>query len=220
MSRAAHLRLVPGLVLLPIVVLVTGCLEPAPESLPVAGAGPGGLSAAGPPAPEERTRPEVFTWSEQPTVDDIPARPVEGVIAGIEMTSPQVKVASEGDRYRLKFISSAWAFPEEREEESREGIARAADQVATAMLYFTLAQGETGPLEWEFGNAARDAEGSYAYAPNPDQYVLYANRDWAGALEITSWENGLPIAGRVALCFDDLWQSWVAGEFEAQPGEP
>lgn len=210
MAPALHARTVLCPVALVMVAVLSGCRVPEPEE-----AVPPGFEMPQPvgtePAESARPAARSFEWSGQPTVDDIPAGPVEGVIAGIPMTSPRIEIAAEGDgRYRLKFVATRWAYPEEQQP-------RAADQVASAALSFTLAQGERGPLQWSLDDSPRDAAASFACAPHPSQYTIYANRRWAAAVEITRWEGGLPTAGRVALCFDDIGASWVAGEFEARP---
>lgn len=210
MAHVAGPRTLPALAVLLALMALAGCPEPAEQEARAPDYEPTVAGAADPAAADPGVSPEAFTWTREPTVDDIPARPVEGVIAGIEMTSPRIEIAAEGDgRYRLRFVATRWAFPEEQQP-------RAPDQVASATLHFTLAQGERGPLQWSLDDSPRDAAASYACAPHPSQYTVYANRRWAAAVEITRWEGGLPTAGRVALCFDDTGASWVAGEFEAR----
>lgn len=167
---------------------------------------------------EAAEAPGEFEWTEEPTVEMIPAGPVVGMLNGEPFEAELIRLRkSEENTYQLELLNKA---PENGDP---TGIVTGED---AWQLRFTHPEGETGTLQWSI-DEQKDFQQEhvyYWYAQGEGQGPMSVNYPWGAALEITEWtiegsdDNDRilgTVTGRVAIVMRDDEHSWAAGEFEA-----
>ncbi len=225
MSYRALSVCVLSVVVLATILLVSGCPsqetegpavgEPplVPEPVPT---GEPGVEQPGPGEPAVEVAE--FEWTATPTIDDIPAGPVAGMMNGKPFVAQTVRVEDNEDgTFDLQISSKALEDPDDP-----GGIISGDDGWE---LTFSMEEGTTGTMQWAVEDEKDfDQEHVYYWYARGDEGPMSVNYSWGAVLEITEWtvqepEEGSDVVGtmkgRVLLVMDDDEKSWVGGEFEA-----
>ncbi len=174
------------------------------------------------PTPEEKTpagasaSPSAFRWTPTPTLQDIPAHPVQGMLNGASFVPQYVVIERDynGISTDITFSDKAPDAPGGHLEGNSAFELRFARPawLKTGSFTKTLSQ------QVDF----REFHAFYHY-PEPDGVQMTVAQNWACAFEITEITpdndptndiSGIAL-GRIALCIDDESHSWLAGEFRA-----
>lgn len=222
MSRKLWGLLVLCTVVVFALVTIGGCPKPVEETTEVAEIPPEVAAPETPAEPVDAAATEVgqFEWTAAPTVDDIPAGAVTGMMNGKPFIAQTVRVEKDDDdTYLLKISNKPLDDPNDP-----SGIIVDDDGWE---LTFTAPEGQPVKLTWAVADGKKgiDIEHVYYwYAQGEDKGPMSVNYPWGGALEITEWTVQEPaegsdvlgsVKGRVVLVMDDDEKSWVAGEFDA-----
>ena len=205
--------------------LVTGCPQPAPEQTamgepplppePVPTDEPGvEMPAAGEPV----VGGAELEWTATPTVEDIPAGPVAGMMNGKSFVAHTVRVEKNDDgTWDLQISSKPLEDPDDP-----GGLISGDDGWE---LTFTSEEGTTATMQWAVGDEKTYGEEHvYYWYARGDEGPMSVNYPWGAVLQITDWtvqepEEGSDLVGtmkgRVLLVMDDDEESWVGGEFDA-----
>jgi len=165
---------------------------------------------------EPAAAPGEFTWSDAPTVAQVPDAPIEGMINGKEFTANTVRI-EKGDNGKATLeISDAKL-------EDPTGIITEDTGVD---LDFTLPEGKPGEMVRKIADEKNfDQEHAYYHYPQGgDKGPMSVNDPWGCALKIDSWDMTADpknekilgtVKGKVAIVFEDDPKSWVAGTLDA-----
>jgi len=208
------------LAVLATLVLVTGCPPKQPEQTIVTEppSEPETAPAEQPTTEEPAAKVAEFEWTDTPTVEDIPAGPVTGMLDGKPFVPQTVRVEKNDDgSFDLQLSSKALEDP-------NDSAALISGDDGWEFT-FTMEEGTTGILQWAVGDdKTYGKEHVYYWYDRGDEGPMSVNYPWGAAMEITEWTVQEPvegsdvvgtIKGRVALVMQDDAKSWVAGEFEA-----
>jgi hypothetical protein len=157
--------------------------------------------------------PLTFMWSETPTLDQIPASPITGMINGKPFIVKMVRVDHKLDDLWLDMADAAPAWE-----------AAIPNSKVEVELSIKIPQGTASSIV----KALKDPEDAttghpwYHYKVSGSKNEASKNPPWAGALEIDEWKMAPPsyafvtghLKGKVAICFNDGAKSWVAGTFD------
>jgi len=195
-----------------------GDLPQLPEPVPTDEPGVDTSDMEQPGAGQPAVAAAEFEWTATPTVEDIPAGPVAGMMNGKPFAAQTVRVEDNEDgTFDLQISSKALEDPDDP-----GGIISGDDGWE---LTFSMEEGTTGTMQWAVEDEKDfDQEHVYYWYARGDEGPMSVNYSWGAALEITDWTVQEPnegsdvvgtMKGRVLLVMEDDEQSWVAGEFEA-----
>lgn len=216
-------------VLVVAVVLVAGCpsqappeeetvvmqppAEPAPVDEPVA-------EEPGVEEPEEpAAAPGEFEYTQAPSVEDIPAGPVSGLLHNQAFTAQTIRIEKKDEgTFQMQISNGELTIP--------DSVTSTINDDDGWRFRFTVPEGSTTTREWAIDDEKTfdDEHAYYYYDQGEDRPAMSVNGPWGAALEITEWTEEEPgdsgrvigtMKGRVALVMRDTDRSWAAGEFEA-----
>ncbi len=210
--RKYCLMLLTLLVVAAVVLPLCGCPKKTVEAPPVVGEGqPPPSEPAAKPAEAPAAAGEA-QWMENPTVADIPAGTVKGMVNGVAFEAAIVRVKKGDGNCKLEIADKAPDKPTGMLTDDTE-----------VKMEFTLEPGKPG----EFVKAMADqdpdkTDGWYSYEQQ-DGSPMTMNSDWACALKIDEWTTETDpndsavlgkVKGKIFLVFKDDPKTFVAGEFE------
>jgi len=205
----------PALLVVAVVVLpLCGCPKKtveAPAPAPVPDANPPSATPAAPPAAAPAA-PGEAKWMENPTVADIPAGKVKGMVNGVAFEAALVRIEKGDGKCKLEMTDKAPDKPTGMLIDDTE-----------VKLEFTLEPGKPGEFIKKMADKdPENTDGWYSYEQK-DGSPMTMNADWAVALKIDEWMLAKDpsdtavlgkVKGKIFLSFKDDAKTFVAGEFE------
>ena len=194
-------------------ILVAGCppaTPPADQGTPLAA--PAKPASA---TPEAAAQPGDFKWTETPTLEMIPSKPLTGMIHGKPFEIKMVRLEHSMDELALVMADTK---PDTATSSPMEKVG--------AEISIKLPEGKAGKML----KALKDSEDPkktghawFHWDQGGSKGPMSENPQWAAALEITEWklakdpkdENVVGhLKGKLVICFGDDAKSWVAGTFD------
>jgi hypothetical protein len=210
--------------------LLVGCPSKAPED---SGAASAAKQAAAKPdtaaaKPDKPAAPVDFKWTEAPTVDMIPDRPVSGMVNGKPFEARSALIVEDGSgRRTIAFNDQPLDVDDALLDDGTEVSFDFTDEVRAGMSFERAMDGGPEP----------EGYAAFYHYEQADGGPMSVNRDFSVALQIDEGEDrgydtaeGAPFVqvtgaakGKIALCFDDkddkegrAEPSFIAGTFEAK----
>jgi hypothetical protein len=212
--RTYALSLLALLVVAVLVLPLCGCPKkvaeappPIPEGHPPTATGPATTPDAGatPAAGEAK-------WMENPTLADIPAGKVKGMVNGVAFEAGIVRIQKGDGKCKLEIADKAPEKPTGMLTDDTE-----------VKMEFTLEPGKPGEFIKKMADKdPENTDGWYSYEQK-DGSPMTMNADWAVAFKIDEWTLAKDpsdeavlgkVKGKIFLTFKDDAKTFVAGEFE------
>ncbi len=216
---------VPAALVVVGVAAIAGCPSPEPEQSvvseppmqpePIPPEEPGAAEPAEQPAVEVAK----FEYTEAPTVEDIPAGPLTGMLHGEPFSARTIRIEKKDeDTFQMQISNGQLTIP--------DSVTSTINDDDGWRFRFTVPEGSLAAMQWAVDDEKTfdDEHVYYYYDQGDDKPTMSVNGPWGAALEITDWTVEEPsegshvigtIEGRVALVMRETDRSWVAGEFEA-----
>ena len=207
------------------VAALAGCPSPEPEQTVVGEPpmepqpAPAEEPAEQPAAEEPAVEVADFEYTESPTVEDIPAGPITGMLNAEPFSAQTIRIEKKDeDTFQMQISNGQLTIP--------DSVTSTINDDDGWRFRFTVPEGSLAAMQWAVDDEKTfdDEHVYYYYYQGDDKPAMSVNGPWGAALEITEWTVEEPaegsrvigtMRGRVALVMRETDKSWAAGEFEA-----